>query len=321
MEVADETKPPKQDHHFIPCFYSKRWAGPELLCEFSRPYDIVKPRRTSPKGTGYVPRLYAIDDEQVHRQNRLEDEFYKPVDTRAADALGLIENDIRNADWPPALRRAWSSFVMSLLLRMPQDMALVEASYRREFAYLTADQRRQYAAKRKSGWPATLSDAVGGLNDQAAAGQGKELITRLVTNPRIAGKIEAMHWRALDVSAAREKVLTSDRRVHLNGKLGDVKTTIILPIGPGRLFVAAASEKRVDEIAAKGADRLVARSNQIVTRSAEAYVYGQDDSALDFVRHNFGRDRKKSVLRDLVDHIELKRGPTSSIRGGHMRRS
>lgn len=34
-------------------------------------------------------------------------EFYKPVDARAADALQLLETDVQNSSWPPALRQAW----------------------------------------------------------------------------------------------------------------------------------------------------------------------------------------------------------------------
>src|SRR5580692_1218431 len=45
-------------HHYIPVFYSKEWAGPDgRLCEYSRPYDVVKPKRVHPDGTGYVRGL------------------------------------------------------------------------------------------------------------------------------------------------------------------------------------------------------------------------------------------------------------------------
>jgi hypothetical protein len=160
----------KQDHHFIPRFYSKRWARSGILCEFSRPRDVVKPRRTSTKGTGYVSMLYAIDNDETE-PNRLEEGFYKPVDTCAADALALLEHDVANDAWPPRLRLAWARFVMTLLMRMPEDMALMEASYRKEFAYLTEEQERQWTAWRKPNWPVTLEAALTEQDVKAAASQ------------------------------------------------------------------------------------------------------------------------------------------------------
>ena len=51
-----------EKHHYLPVFYLKEWAGPDgRICEYSRPYDVVKPKRVHPGGTGYVRGLYAIE--------------------------------------------------------------------------------------------------------------------------------------------------------------------------------------------------------------------------------------------------------------------
>ncbi len=268
----------------------------------------MKPRRTSTKGTGYVPRLYAIDEET--HSNRLEEEFYKPVDTRAADSLVLLESGIANEAWPPRLRLAWARFVMTLLMRMPEDMALMEASYRKEFAYLTEEQEREWTARRKPNWPVTLEAALAALDVKAAAGQAKEVATRLMQNDRITTGVIAMHWRALDVSPAREVLLTSDRPVQLEGKLGDDRTQLVLPIGPDRLFIAGGSRRHADRIAARTPDQLVARSNRDVTEAAHQYVYGVDDGALDFVRRHFRQRRPKTLLEQVVAQVAAKRGPS-----------
>jgi hypothetical protein len=37
-------------NHFVPCFYSSLWTGGDgKLCEFTRPYDRVKPLRNAPR--------------------------------------------------------------------------------------------------------------------------------------------------------------------------------------------------------------------------------------------------------------------------------
>jgi hypothetical protein len=50
-------------HHFIPVFYTKEWGGPDgRVCEYSRPYDVVKPNcRLCPRGTAAGCRHDYID--------------------------------------------------------------------------------------------------------------------------------------------------------------------------------------------------------------------------------------------------------------------
>lgn len=299
-----------QKHHFIPCFYSKRWAlKAGKLCEFSRPHDVLKPRRTSPKGTGYILGGYALRDVAPGDTNRLEEQFYKPVDTHAADALVRLESGIANDDWSPQFRGAWTKFLFSLLLRMPEDMAILEASYTRELACLTEQQEREYLARRMATWPPTLAEALAALNIDEVSGQSRELATRLMQNSRISKKLSMLHWATIDISSAARQLLTSDRPVQLSGQLGDERTELILPIGPERLFVAGSSASNVETIRQRGADRLVSRSNHAVTQAADRFVYGVDDSMLDFVRRNFRRARPKPLAQQLIEHVAAKRRP------------
>lgn len=300
--------PVKQNHHFIPCFYSKRWAlSAGKLCEFSRKYKVVKPRWTSPKGTGYVPGGYAVEGVASDKVNRLEEGFYKPVDTRAAEALTLLEAGIDDAAWSPRLREAWTRFMFSLLLRMPEDMAILEASYTREFAQLTQEQEHDYAARRLPGWPLTLKAALAALKIEEVAGQSKELATKLMQNARISQKMSALHWTSVETSTASHRLLTSDRPVQLRGRLGDRKTTLILPIGPNRLFVGAWSAAHTEAVIKRGADSLVRSSNQAVTRAADRFVYGVDDGMLDFVMKHYRRERPKPYSQLLVEYVAAKR--------------
>ena len=297
-----------QVHHFIPCFYSKRWAlNAGNLCEFSKPYDLIKARRTSPKGTGYVRGGYALHNVALDEVNRLEERFYKPVDTRAADALALLEAGVSDSDWPPRLREAWTRFVFSLLLRMPEDMAILEASYAHELAYLTQQQEREYAVRRLRSWLPSLAAAIEMLNVEEAAGQAKEMATKRMQKSRISENMSALHWTTIDVYTANRALLTSDRPVQCNGKLGDRSTTLILPIGPDRLFVAAWSKSHLEMIRQRSPDRLVSRSNQAVARAADRFVYGVDDSMLGIVQKSFRRARPKPLAQQLVEYVAEKR--------------
>jgi hypothetical protein len=83
-----------EKHHYLPVFYLKQWAGTDgRLCEFSRPYKSVEPRRTHPDGTGYVRGLYKIEGLPPQTMNVIETKFLKPADGLASDALKALAAD------------------------------------------------------------------------------------------------------------------------------------------------------------------------------------------------------------------------------------
>jgi hypothetical protein len=121
-----------QKQHYIPQFYQKRWVGPDgRLCEYNRPYDIVKARMVYPAATGYQAGLYTIKDVAPNIANHTENVFLADADNGAADALAKFFEP--NYVWEPKPRSAWSRFVMSLMHRTPERVErlkqLVEQDY------------------------------------------------------------------------------------------------------------------------------------------------------------------------------------------------
>ena len=72
-------------HHYSPVFYSKEWAGPDRrLCEYSRPFKLVKPKRVHPDGTGYERGLYTVPSNNPRVAEFIEREKF--TDDAAAGA-------------------------------------------------------------------------------------------------------------------------------------------------------------------------------------------------------------------------------------------
>src|SRR6185369_17409233 len=88
-------------HHFLPVFYTKRWAKSDgRVCEFSRPFKrIVKPKRFHPAATGYLDGLYEIKGLRTELADQFERLFLKPVDSMAADVLYLLEREGADREW------------------------------------------------------------------------------------------------------------------------------------------------------------------------------------------------------------------------------
>ena len=116
------------EHHYIPQFYLRRWAGDDdRICEFRRPYKKINLQRVYPKQTGFLDRLYEKRGVPQSIAQQVEDKFMSPVDNFAAKALDLIETDVDKIKNDAEQRSAWSLFLITLMSRMPEDLAAITA--------------------------------------------------------------------------------------------------------------------------------------------------------------------------------------------------
>ncbi len=116
-------------HHYIPEFYLKQWADKEgrgQLVEYSKPWrDIVKPKRVYPKQTGFEDRLNELAGLPEDVRQRLETQFYSPVDSAAATVLKALKEGQRKFN--DREREAWSRFLTSLIVRNPENIRAATA--------------------------------------------------------------------------------------------------------------------------------------------------------------------------------------------------
>lgn len=114
---------PPLKHHYIPAFYLKRWTSlNRKLVEYSRPEYKLISKYTTPENTGFERRLYEMRGFSSELAQQVEEKFFKPVDTKASEALALLEQLGHTAEWTDETRSAWSRFIVSLLLRCPEDI-------------------------------------------------------------------------------------------------------------------------------------------------------------------------------------------------------
>ena len=115
-------------HHYIPKFYLSQWTGGDgRLCEFSKPYDRVKPRRVHPDGTGFVRGLNTIPGLPPHEANYLESYFMRLTDNYASRALRIL---LAKTQWKftDKERSGWSRFIVSLIARNPESVSRFTAA-------------------------------------------------------------------------------------------------------------------------------------------------------------------------------------------------
>jgi hypothetical protein len=97
-----------QDHHYVPKFYTKRWADEtrRVLCYERVPSGRITFKPVVPKGTGFQPNLYATPAAvfwESHDPHIIEREFFSPIDNDAAartsSCLARPETELVAPSW------------------------------------------------------------------------------------------------------------------------------------------------------------------------------------------------------------------------------
>jgi hypothetical protein len=286
--------PNDQHHHYIPVFYLTQWSDARRrLIEFSRqgPARAVKPRPTSPKGTGYEPGLYAIDDSDPLVVNAVETLFLKPADGLASDALKCF---LADSPFPrPQLRFSWARFVLSLMIRYPEAVAAMKKQLRENV-------EKMYLEHRKTDEPKTFAEyeVQQGTRDEMGRIHGR-LLMDLMQDSRMGRLIFGMHWGVLKCKNYTYNLLTSDRPIVSNIFSTLSAHHLCLPISPAHVFVACATQQAETEFMQLDPLDVMGTINDAVAQQAKKYVWSTDEKQLRFVKNRMG-NKKGAVGAYLV---------------------
>ena len=288
-----------EKHHYLPVFYLKRWTKANgKLCQFSRPYTEVKPKRVVPDQTGYVRRLYETKGLAPENAQRVEQEFLKPVDTLAARALELLENGDSRIDLDVNVRTGWSRFLLSLLVRSPDDIITLKDGVVETWDEMIPDFESKYNSIRTSGDPSSLDIFC----DQHAM----SLFLDAINCGPILHAINSMIWFFGRISGNIE-LMTSDRPLLMPPTLREQNAYLLLPTGPKTFFVAVNDLETQRMFQDQHSVELVYTINEQITSHAVKYVYASDDRYLDFVRQYLSTRPQRSPLRRLFDSWRQRR--------------
>lgn len=285
-------------HHFLPVFFLRKWCGEDgRLTQFSKPFgDVVRAKRKHPTATGFINRLYAIDDISDRLSYEIETSFLSPVDSRAAIALNALLEKRHLTDLE---RTAFSQFVMTLLMRMPTEIALlknlVSAIEERLAEGVGRMALRHVPSRYHTEIERALRDYLQGVRPR--------LIRHLVdvlSADKIVPVIASMHWEVIELVAGPYDLLVSDRPVIVYKQNRNGETTIALPVGPRKLFVAATKQSFLTKLQSTDPKKLAASINIDVVAGASKIVYGASDRQLAFVQNRFGTNRNPSFVAKII---------------------
>lgn len=294
-------------HHYIPQFYLSAWAieADGRLCEYSRPYRDIKPKRRHPAETGYIDRLYEMKGLDGPVAQILETKFFSPVDSAAANAMHHMIEHGNQTKWTARLRSGWAQFLHSMLLRMPEDLDLFKDGWRQMMLSDYDDHwETRYRTVRKPSDPPTYQAFMASLPPDQHDRNALNALTSMMASINIGQRIANMVWHVVDTDTRDHPMLTSDRPVIRSNGLDAPNGHIAMPIGPHKLFLAAKNKDVLRSIVGLGPRALVRETNRLVTRRAAKLVYAVDDRQLAFVVKHFGKDPDHRLLESTVSKID-----------------
>src|SRR5262245_22846514 len=141
-------------HHYNPEFYLSQWAAPDgLVCEINKAHGKVEAQRQSPKSTGFERDLYrtvGVPDEQ-----HIEKTYMSRLDNDAASAFQKsLSGD--GTEWSGAERTAWTTFILSLLFRNPENVTIIKDHIRDLWEHAKTALEANYAERRLPTYPETF---------------------------------------------------------------------------------------------------------------------------------------------------------------------
>ena len=290
------------DHHYIPVFYLSRWAGTDgRVCRFSRPYQqetIAK--RLVPKGTAFEPGLYSAQDQPPQLAQTMEKHFMAPLDMQAAKALDFLESAPSEKDWTSGLRSSWSRFMLTQMLRAPEDIAQLKSATTQDWSSAIHELEAIYAAQRLEGDPETVQEYLSLQSPGEIDKLSFKIARTLMDHPAVGQTINNMHWIVLNVSKDELPLLTSDRPIWMTTTFFEEDAFISMPIGPRKLFLAAPQISTIQRIEMRSRRQLVKAVNKIVVQHSVKFVYGIDNRSLKFVQKHMATRRHASLLERLA---------------------
>lgn len=293
-----------QKHHYLPIFYLKRWAQSSndgKLVEFSRPHGpAVKPRRVTPAGTGFLNKLYAINDLPPGEAQQVEEEFMQPVDTGAADALALLEAGDTIIRHSTKYRSAWSLFLMSLMMRMPNDLEALKSSYAQRWLDSLAELAKAFVER--TGTDLARAEAI----VRATLHQNMEwmalgLFKKLVDHQNVGITLNNFHWFTIETDLSEPEFFTSDQPLIMGSGLANPNAFVCLPIGPHRIFWAVRDVAGERQIRDRETGKHIRLINEHVVKQAQERSYATNDRHLPFMKEFLAAQPQVSWFKRLSD--------------------
>ncbi|WP_280139972.1 DUF4238 domain-containing protein [Rhizobium sp. Leaf391] len=278
----------------MPQFYLKPWLGADnKLTEYRRlkfpheQFPRLEIKRRGTGETGYAENLYIIPGATPETKQNIEKIFMGAVDKKAADARDqLLQSNIPT---DPELRHAWARFLLSLIIRTPEEIRAFKVKVIRDMDVPDPAFQARYDQVRKENWPSTLEDYMKLESPKMLERTAIMVATKLIQNENVLRTFMGAMWWVLDTSAVSRRILTSDHPVIMTNGLGRPDGHFALPLSPTKVFVAFMNAEFGEAVRRIPIGRIVREVNDGVIGGGRRSVYAADEQSTTEVKKRMGK--------------------------------
>ena len=188
-------------------------------------------------------------------------------------------------------RVGWARFLFSLMVRNPEYLVRIQQMATKSIPLSIEESRADYPLIRKETDPKTFDEFKEQYLSNPMNMSAQSLLPTLINSTSIIRAISDMRWSTCQFADMSHSLLTSDRPIIMTNGLTAPGAHIAIPLSPSRLFFAVLQddEKAYEEIRNRPPNILVKSVNERMALQARKYVFGRDDSQLQFVARRLGK--------------------------------
>ena len=288
-----------KDHHYVPAFYLRGWECPSSgkLLEFRRIHnDKVAKKPVSAKATGFQRHLYSVERaENGELDHSFEGSFMKHLDD---DASKVLEK-IRNNDFSLSTeeRHRWARFVVSLLVRSPEGINGSKETFDHLWVRPGEEHEKWYAEVREEGFPETFREILAQVPKHEKEQERLKSLAHFMDAGEVVNFFVGLKWSFRDVEKANRRLVTSDRPVVTNNRLGHADGFLFLPISPTKVFlVRPRKSSPFASVESETVSNVAKFCNKSVVAQAKQFVWSESDSQEAFIKKWIGSMPAKSFV-------------------------
>lgn len=256
---------------------------------------MVAVDRKVPSGVGWERNGYSFDGFEGALAEAVETDLMKPKDDKASKMLARLERGGADGQWGDEDRFGWTWFLVSLLVRGPEDIRSAKRNIAVEWANPNRGMEARYQALFKE-FPemrgqahSTLKEYIASKGEDYGKRLGVKIMANMTDHNDISNTIANMQWQVRLVTGPC-CFMTSDRPVRREYPFKSKSSFVTLPIGPKAIFVAANSTDAIDRAFRQGEEEFVRKNNRVLVRQARQFAFAYDDRDRDWVRDSLAKE-------------------------------
>ncbi len=228
------------------------------------------------------------------------------IDTYGSQALDLLEAG-NLASMSKQERSNWSRFLMSMMMRGPNDIELIRKNYAAEWQKNVPE-----ITEKLQGSENAITHALADKIPEMLAADGPlmadwalEMAVGLMDHTGMGGLLNNLIWIVREVPQSVPELLTSDRPIMASETMILHDDYILMPIGPRKLFLGVTTPETEYRVNQTNIGTQVHGVNRFIVGQAEEQVYGTSDAQLEFVREHMSKRPQPSLFERLARFRQL----------------